>query len=270
MKIGVTTSLFNVCDDEVVEVVPKFSGLGFDYIEVVSRNPKSIDIEKFLKVLEKYNVSVYAVCAWCNCTYQNPAHENRYVRKTYVDYMKDLVDLASNLGAKIIVTSAGIIKGISREEAYKYCAECLREIENYSSLHRIKIAVEAVNRFITNFINKTDQALKLIRYVDKPFIGITLDTFHMNIEEKSIDKSIIAAGKSLFHFHLADNNRLAPGLGHVDFTKIIDNLKEIGYEGNLSMEIQAIDDPVKEAKFGLNFIENILSSKKIVNREADF
>lgn len=258
MKIGVTSFLLNACDYKVIEAVPKFSGLGFDFLEVVSRNPKLIDIEKFLKVLKKYNVAVYAVCAWCDYTFQNPAHESRYVRKAYKDYLKDLVDLASKVEAEIVVTSAGIIKGISRDVAYQYCAECFAEIGNYASTYGIKITVEAVNRFVTNFINRTDQALMLVEYVDNPSVGITLDTFHMNIEEKSIGNSILDAGKSLFHIHLADNNRLAPSLGHMNFQKIINSLKAINYKGNLSLEIQTISDPLKEAKLGLNFIRNLL------------
>jgi sugar phosphate isomerase/epimerase len=260
MKLGITTSLFNACDNKIVEIIPTISSLGVDYIEVVLRDPRSIDIEKFSEILKRYDVSVYAVCAWCNYAYQNPAHYSRYVREAYVNYLNDLVDFAARVGAKIIVTSAGIIEGISREEAYEHCAKCLREIGNYSSSHGIRVGVEVVNRFITNFINRTDQALKLIKSVDDPFIGITLDTFHMNIEEKSIAESIRKAEKSLFHVHLADSNRLAPGLGHIDFNKIIDVLKEIDYKGNLSLEIQARDDPIREAKFGLDFMKNILSS----------
>jgi sugar phosphate isomerase/epimerase len=61
---------------------------------------------------------------------------------------------------------------------------------------------------------------------------------------------------------LADNNRLPPGLGHIDFNKIIDVLKEIDYKGNFSLKIQACNDPFKEAKYGLDFLRNILSSNK--------
>ena len=263
MKIGITSTLFGVCDNDVVKEVPRFSRLGFDYIEVVSRNPRSVDTEQLLGVLGKSDIKVCAICGWCNYLFQNPAHENRYVRRAYVDYVKDLVDLSSSVEAGLVVVSAGIFDKVGREKAYEFSAECLREIGTYASGFSIKIAVEAVSRFVTNFINRADQALKLVECVDNPSVGITLDTFHMNIEERSLADAIKQAEKSLFHMHLADNNRLAPGLGHIDFEEIIGQLEAIGYDGNLSLEIQGSDDPEKEAQFGLNFMKNIVKKERI-------
>ena len=263
MEIGATSTLFNACDNKAIDVVQKFSSLGFDYIELVSRTPKLVDTRKMIKALKQHNITVNSVCAWCDYRVQNPAHENPYVRKAYIDYLKDLVDLASNLKAKHIVTSAGVISGMSRAEAYQYCAECLREIGDYALPSDVRIAVEAINRFITNFINKTDQALELVKRVNQPIVGITLDTFHMNIEERSNEESIRKADKSLFHLHFADNNRLAPGLGNIDFKKIINALKTIDYAGNICLEIQALTDPMKEAEIGLNFVRRLTSSEEI-------
>jgi hypothetical protein len=108
-----------------MEVVPIFSSLGFDYIEIVSRDPRSVDID-------------------------------RYVREPYVNYLQDLVDLAAGIGAKITVTSAGIIEGISREEAYKYCTECLQEIGTCSSLMEsgleLKPSVDLLRTLLTERI----------------------------------------------------------------------------------------------------------------------
>ena len=67
--------------------------------------------------------------------------------------------------------------------------------------------------------------------------GIMADTFHMNIEERSILGSILAHGDLLNHVHLSDSNRLAPGLGHIDFAQVLLTLREAGYGGGLAFEL---------------------------------
>ncbi|HDH06822.1 MAG TPA: sugar phosphate isomerase/epimerase, partial [Thermoproteales archaeon] len=76
-----------------------------------------------------------------------------------------------------------------------------------------------------------------LRDINSPSLKLLLDTFHMNIEEPLIEESIKKAGKKIGHFHVADSNRLAPGMGHLDFKSIIGSLKETGYEGFLSAEV---------------------------------
>lgn len=84
------------------------------------------------------------------------------------------------------------------------------------------------------------------------------DTFHMNIEEQSIYDAIKNARRYLAHFHLADNNRLAPGQGHLDFKKIIKALKEIGYKGFVSAEILPKPDQYTAAKLAIEHIKSLI------------
>ena len=102
----------------------------------------------------------------------------------------------------------------------------------------MKLALEPLNRFETYFLNRHDQALALAAAVG-PDCGICLDTFHLNIEEKDMLGAIRAAKGKLVDFHVADNNRLACGMGALDWGKIIGTLKEIGYTGALTVEFVA-------------------------------
>jgi sugar phosphate isomerase/epimerase len=63
------------------------------------------------------------------------------------------------------------------------------------------------------------------------------DTFHMNIEERSISGAILAHADVLNHVHLSDSNRLAPGLGHIDFAEVLGALAEVGYDRSLAFEL---------------------------------
>ena len=73
-------------------------------------------------------------------------------------------------------------------------------------------------------------------------LGLLADTFHMNIEEVSIEDSLIQAKDYLTHVHFADSNRWAPGCGHLDFRKVIETLKKIDYQDYVSAEILPLPD----------------------------
>ena len=105
-------------------------------------------------------------------------------------------------------------------------------------LARIRVALEPLNRFETNFISRSDQATTLAKAVG-PDVGVCLDAFHMNIEEADFRQSLLNAGDMIFDFHVADNNRMACGLGALNWRDIVGTLKEIGYDGALTVEFVA-------------------------------
>ena len=106
-------------------------------------------------------------------------------------------------------------------------------------------------------INTVDEGLKLFNQVKKDNVGFLLDTFHMNIEEPSIEKSIIAAKGHLFHFHVADSNRWYPGAGHIDFQKIVEILDVINYNGFISAEMLPMPDPDTAAERCMLTLQNL-------------
>ncbi len=95
---------------------------------------------------------------------------------------------------------------------------------------RVDLAVEPLNRFETFFLNTTADAIALCEAAPHPRIGILFDTFHSNIEEKSIPASITALGKHLLHFHASENDRGTPGTGHVPWAETFQALNVSGYD----------------------------------------
>lgn len=100
------------------------------------------------------------------------------------------------------------------------------------------MALEPLNRFETNFINRADQAVLLAEAVG-PECGVCIDTFHLNIEEADMYAAIRNSAHRLVDFHVADNNRMACGMGALDWPKIIGTLKEVGYDGAITVEFVA-------------------------------
>jgi sugar phosphate isomerase/epimerase len=88
-------------------------------------------------------------------------------------------------------------------------------------------------------------------------MGLLADTFHMNIEEPSIEGSIRRAGDRIFHFHVADSNRWHPGAGHLDFASILDALYATGYTGFVCGEFLPIPDAETAARRGIAHLRGI-------------
>jgi sugar phosphate isomerase/epimerase len=89
-----------------------------------------------------------------------------------------------------------------------------------------------------------------------------LDTFHMNIEEASIENSICYSGDKIFHVHYADSNRRYPGAGHLNFPSIVASLSSIGYSGYLSGEHLALPDPISAIRNGCHYMRNAISRQE--------
>jgi D-psicose/D-tagatose/L-ribulose 3-epimerase len=100
----------------------------------------------------------------------------------------------------------------------------------------VTLGIEPLNRFETSFINTHQQAIELVDRVDHPNCAIMLDTFHMNIEEKSIGAAIRATGQRLCHLHSCENDRGAPGSGNVAWDEVKQALADINYDGPVVIE----------------------------------
>ena len=124
------------------------------------------------------------------------------------------------------------------EEEWKWAVESLQEVQDHASKAGVKLALEPLNRFETYFLSRRAQALALAKAVG-PECGVCLDAFHLNIEEADPYAAIRSARGRLVDFHVADNNRMAPGMGHWDWLKLVGTLKTIGYDGALTVEFVA-------------------------------
>ena len=114
--------------------------------------------------------------------------------------------------------------------------ENLNLLAAYAGDKGVMLCLEPLNRFETSFINLASQAVDVVDRVGHPNMQILLDTFHMNIEEKSLGDAIRLAGPRLKHFHACENDRGAPGSGNVQWQDVRQGLKDIGYDGPVVIE----------------------------------
>jgi sugar phosphate isomerase/epimerase len=136
----------------------------------------------------------------------------------------------------IVPSEVGKVKPMaSPEEEWQWAIEGLKEVRDFANKVGVRIAIEPLNRFETNFLNRHDQALLLAQEVG-PDVGVCLDVYHMNMEEANMFKAIENAGPKLYDLHVADNNRMACGMGAIDWERLINTCKQIGYDGSLTVE----------------------------------
>jgi sugar phosphate isomerase/epimerase len=169
-------------------------------------------------------------------------HADPAVRESSVEYLRRCITMIKELrdgeggNMSIVPSEVGKVKEMaSPEEEWGWAVEGLRAVREHAAREGVTIAIEPLNRFETNFVNRHDQALLLAQEVGDD-VGVCLDIYHMNQEESDPLGALRAAGDRLFDFHVADNNRMACGQGALDWASIIGTLKEIGYDGSITVE----------------------------------
>ncbi|GAB5521805.1 MAG: sugar phosphate isomerase/epimerase [Rhodothermales bacterium] len=223
---------------EPLEVaVARLAKYGYKRIEIQGE-PYKYDTTEVKALLDKYGVS-----CWGSVTLmleeRNLLTKDDAQRANSVQYVKDCITMVAELGGKVMSIVPGtvgkLVPDATPEEEWGWAVETMKDIYAHSEPLGVRLAIEPINRFETYFINRGDQALALAEAVG-PNCGICLDVFHMNIEEADTFAMLERAGDRLANFHVADNNRMAPGMGDFDWPKLIDAVKATGYDGALSVE----------------------------------
>jgi sugar phosphate isomerase/epimerase len=221
----------------------RLARLGYDGLEI-SGEPQVYDAEQVRAQLEQHGLECWGAVTLMTGG-RDLLHEDPYVRIGSIQYVKDCLSLVAALGGQIVTlvpsTVGKIVPMGSPEEEWRWAVESLKACQEHAERVGVRIGLEPLNRFETYFLNRCEQALALADAVGGD-CGVALDTFHMNIEEADLLEAIRAAGDRLVDFHVADNNRMPPGYGALDWEAIVRELASIGYVGHLTVEfVPALD-----------------------------
>ncbi len=247
---------------DFTENVAAIRKIGFDGVELIVRDPLAIDQDLIISTVKEAGMEIPAIgtgLAWGEegLSFTDPDPD---IREKAINRLISHIPLAQKAGAVIVV---GLLRGIVRPEvkqkdAEKWMFDGFSRCCRLAAESGVRIAFEPINRYETSLLNAVEGGLEFIREVGGDNLGMLLDTFHMNIEEPSIEESIRNAGDRIFHFHYADSNRWYPGAGHLDFHSILTALKETGYAGYLSGEHRPDPEPSEAARLGLENMKKIL------------
>jgi sugar phosphate isomerase/epimerase len=241
--------------------IVKIAGWGYDGVELAIRDPKLVDLDQLESVLSANRLAVPAIGtgqAWgeenLSFTSDDPA-----VRAAAIERIKSHVPLASRLRASVII---GLLRGItpdgqSHQQSMDYLVEALQSCCLTAAEQDVRLALEPLNRYETDLVHTVADGLELVERIGAENMGLLLDTFHMNIEEPSIEESIRICGDRIFHFHVADSNRWHPGAGHLDFGSILATLYNLGYQGFVSGEFIPLPDADSSAERGITYLRKL-------------
>jgi D-psicose/D-tagatose/L-ribulose 3-epimerase len=222
-------------------LVNKVKQFGFDIIEVCIENPSVVDPGKVREELDKVGIGVILCGAFG--PNRDISSDDQKIQSEGIDYLKICIDYAEIIGSPTVIgpmySATGKTRLLSEEEKKKQwdlAVRNLKFIAEYAEGKGIKLAIEPLNRFETDLINTVDQGIELVTQIGYKNVGLLLDTFHMNIEEKDTARAIERAGEKVFHFHSCSNDRGTPGEGQINWQKISTALKKIRYRGPVVIE----------------------------------
>ena len=242
MKIGVNTfvwtSPFTTRD---FGLIPKIKSMGFDIIEVAVEDASLIDVPLLRETARDEGLAI-TICGAFGPS-RDISSDDPAIRKNGAAYIAECLRLTEAVGSSLfagpLYSAVGKTRMVSADQKARereWCVENLRDLGKIASDAGVTIGIEPLNRFETDMINLVDQAIALIHEVGEPACKVHMDTFHANIEEKSIPDAIRRAGDLLGHFHACENDRGTPGTGSIDWIGVRDALREIGYAGPVVIE----------------------------------
>lgn len=222
-------------------IIPKAKELGFEVIDLAIGHPFEFPVQAVLE--EKDRAGIQCVTTTTLGADTNLISPDPAIRQRGIEHMKKMVDINRILGSKIlagvIYAGWGCLSGKPRtEQEWEWSVNAMREITQYAADNWDGIlAVECVNRFETHFLNIAADGVQYCKDVGMPNIKVHLDCFHIIREEKSFAGAVKTCGKEyLGYVHVNENDRGIPGTGLVPFEEFFRALKEIGYDGPLTIE----------------------------------
>lgn len=230
-----------VTTEVIRDLAPRVAAWGFDLVELPLENPGDWNPAEVRHILEEHGLAA-GVCAAMAPGRDLSTGDRGTVRVTQ-DYLLACIDAAATIGANVVAgpmyRPTGVTGPISPDERalmIERVANNLRTVLDHAEAAGVRLAVEPLNRFETSLFNTVAQTIELIERVDHPSLGLLLDTFHMNIEERDPCAAIRLAGDRLFHFHACGNDRGAPGHDAIDWPAVRDALGDVNYLGAVSIE----------------------------------
>jgi len=240
MKIGVSAFAWTTqLNPSHLDLLPKLRAQGLEGFEIPMFDPGELDAAGIRRACAASGMD----CTVCAILPEgvNPIGPDAAVRKKALAHLVRCVETAAELGAHLLggplFAPIGYLHGRRRNgDEWQWAVECFQSLGEALDANRVTLSIEPVNRSETFFLCTGADAKALCEAVGHPRVGVTIDTFHANIEEKNIAAAVRGLGKHLKHIHASENDRGLLGTGHVDFPGIIAALREMDYDGYLMIE----------------------------------
>ncbi len=238
MQFGVNMMIWTANVTE--EHIPLFGPIqeaGFDGVELPLFAPDGYPAAKIGKALAAHGLGATI----CSIVPVSLADGDAGKRRQAVEHVKKTLAVSAEIGANMIAgplhSPVGYLPGRRRTgEEWNWLLESYQQITPVLDEYGLEIGIEPLNRFETYFLNTAADGVALCEAIGHPRVGLLIDTFHSNIEEKDVAEAYRIAGRHLKHVHTCENDRGIPGSGHVEWDSVFQALREMKYDGWLTIE----------------------------------
>jgi D-psicose/D-tagatose/L-ribulose 3-epimerase len=268
VKFGVTSWVWVYPFDH--KVIEKAKEIGSDGIEIPIENPKKINVRATKEALKSHEIECSSLCAVLGPD-RDLISADKAVRENAKKYLKACVDFATEFNADMVCgplySCVGKTKFMrDKEREWKYAVMGLREVGKYAEDGNVFLGLEPINRYETRLVNLVSDCLRMLKEIDSPAVKLHFDTYHGNIEEKSLGQAIRAGGSLLYHVHACENDRGTPGSGHIGWKEVAQALKDVGY--NRYMVIETFQPGTKEIATAASIWRKLAPSQDELAREG--
>jgi len=220
---------------------------GYDYIELAIFDPWNFDTKLTKDLLQEFGLRAHAslgLSATTDVTSTDPS-----IVAKGDELLRKVADVLHQLGGTelcgVIYSALAKYPSPATKENRSNSVKAMQRLADYTANLGINIDLEVVNRYESNIMNTGMEGLDFLDEVNRPNAFLHLDTYHMNIEEDGMQKSVLAAGDRLGYVHIGESHRGYLGTGNVDFDSFFKALKQINYKGPITFESfsSAVVDP---------------------------
>ena len=240
MKLGVNMFIWTAeFTPAHLALLPVIREHGFDGVEIPVFDPAGFPAADI-----RHGVAAHGLeCTVCSIIPQGRSliSEDADVRRRTRQHRRDTIDAAAEAGARLVdgplYCPVGYLPGRRRtQDEWRWAIEGYQSVVETLDACDVTLAIEPLNRFETYFLNTAADAAALCDAVGHPRVGVAFDTFHANIEEKSLAGACRLLGGHLKHVQASENDRGTPGSGHVEWTELLRALGELRYDGWVTIE----------------------------------
>ena len=252
---------------------------GYDYIELWGGRPhayapdlKAGDINEVRRLIEKYEMPVLGY------TPEHNAHPYNYMigseaqRRDAIDYLKLSLEMAKEMGAEFVLTSpanGGYLA--TYDQLWSRLEKNIQELGDYAAKLEIKLVVEALTPYESNFFTRANDLVELFRRVDNPYVVGMCDIVPPFVQHESIMAYFDKLGNKMDHMHIIDgengsDTHLIPGEGNIPIKEMLYEMKRIGYDKTATLELVTnyINEPRFYAKRAIDNMRELMAEAGIV------